>query len=236
MRFCLALAVLLSTTAVSAAEISCTLPASIEPIHAEDPGGRNEQRVLPIASYTLALSWSPQFCRGQGGKASFQCTSGNRFGMTLHGLWPDGAGTTWPQYCKPVDLLSEAQLRKNLCVTPSAQLNQHEWAKHGSCMGVTPRQYFDQSHVLYQALTMPDFDRLSRNRNLTVGDFKDAFARANRGRVPVNAIRVTVTGGRWLDELWLCLDTRYKFTRCKPAQDGGVPNSRRLQIWRGSAG
>lgn len=215
-----------------AAQSACALPTVIEPIHGEDPGGRNEMRRIPISSYTLALSWSPQFCRQQGDKRSFQCNSGNRFGLSLHGLWPDGPGKEWPQYCKPVELLSDAQIRRNLCITPSAQLNQHEWAKHGSCMNVTPAQYFDQSHGLYRSLVWPDMDRLSR-RPLTVGGFKDAFARANRGRVPVNAIRVTVTGGRWLDELWLCLDTRLRFRRCAANQDGGVPNARKLLIWRG---
>ena len=234
MRLSFALAFLAAPVTAEAASISCTLPGAIEPIHADEPNDKTPIRRLPIASYTLALSWSPQFCRGQGGKQSFQCSSGNRFGLTLHGLWPDGAGKEWPQYCQPVALLSETQLRRNLCVTPSAQLNQHEYAKHGSCMGITPAQYFDQSHALYRALNWPDIDRLSRGP-LTVGQFKDAFARANRGRVPVNAIRVTVTGGRWLDELWLCLDTRYKYRRCAANQDGGVPNSRKLMIWRSGA-
>ncbi len=117
------------------------------------------------------------------------------------------------------------RLRRNLCITPSAQLNQHEWAKHGSCMGVTPAQYFDQSHGAVPSLVWPDMDRLSR-RPLTVGQFKDAFARANRGKVPVNAIRVTVTGGRWLDELWLCLDTRLQFRRCAaPTRMAGCPTA-----------
>ena len=235
MRISLGLALLLAPALAQAAAPGCALPPTLDSIHAEDANDKNPMRQLPIASYTLALSWSPQFCRGQGDKPSFQCTGGQKFGLTLHGLWPDGAGKDWPQYCKSVELLSDAQLRRNLCVTPSAQLNQHEWSKHGSCMGVTPAQYFDQSHGLYQALVWPNIDRLSR-RPLTVGQFKDAFARANRGRVPVNAIRVTVTGGRWLDELWLCLDTRYKYRRCATNQEGGVPNSRKLMIWRGGAG
>lgn len=235
MRTLVGLAILLTPIAAQAAPLSCALPQLIAPIHSEDANDQNPARRLPIASYTLALSWSPQFCRGQGDKQSFQCTGGQKFGLTLHGLWPDGAGKDWPQYCKPVELLSEAQLRRNSCTTPSAQLNQHEWSKHGSCMGVTPAQYFDQSRGLYQALNWPDMDRLSR-RPLTVGRFKDAFARANRGKVPVNAIRVTVTGGRWLDELWLCLDTRYHYRRCAANQEGGVPNSRKLLIWRGGQG
>ncbi len=233
---CSLLFVALAVPAVAnAASTTCALPNMIEPVRADGPSDKTPVRRLAIASYTLALSWSPQFCRGQGGRQSFQCTSGNRFGLTLHGLWPDGAGKDWPQYCRPVELLSEAQLRRNLCITPSAQLNQHEYAKHGSCMYVSPAQYFEQSHALYRALNWPDIERLSR-RPLTVGQFKDAFARANRGRVPVNAIRVTVTGGRWLDELWLCLDTRYRYRRCAANQDGGVPNGRKLMIWRGGAG
>jgi ribonuclease T2 len=115
------------------------------------------------------------------------------------------------------------------CTTPSAQLIQHEWAKHGTCMGTTPDAYFATSSGLYARLRYPDMDALSR-RPLTVGQFTAAFAAANPG-IPATSVRVTATKG-WLDELWLCLDTSYNYTRCKTGTGGLAPNAR-LKIWRG---
>lgn len=116
-----------------------------------------------------------------------------------------------------------------LCSTPSAQLIQHEWAKHGTCMGTTPAAYFARSSAMYAKLRYPDMDALSR-RPLTVGQFAAAFAQSNPG-IPASAIRVTAKSG-WLDELWLCLDRRFAYERCKP-NTGGLPGNARLKIWRG---
>lgn len=197
----------------------------------ELPSADQPRRVLPIGGYTLAITWGPEFCRNGGfaPSARFQCGSGNRFGFTLHGLWPDGIGKQWPQYCTTTDLVPPAVIKGMLCSTPSAQLIQHEWAKHGTCMGTTPAAYFARSSAMYAKLRFPDMDALSR-RPLTVGQFAAAFAASNPD-IPATAIRVTAKSG-WLDELWLCLDTRFAYTRCK-AGSGGLPANARLKIWRG---
>lgn len=220
--------------AAHAQAINCAVPADVPRPRPDSPDLRNPRRVLPIASYTLALSWAPQYCKENGTRdsAAMQCGSGNKFGFTLHGLWPDGAGRDWPQYCKSVPLLSEATIRANLCATPSAQLLQHEYAKHGSCMPGTADDYFRRSTTLYAAIRYPDMDRLSRQRNLTVGSFATAFARANRG-ISAQSVRVTTTREGWLDELWLCLDTRFRYERC--TQGGGAASSTPLKIWRGTS-
>lgn len=219
--------------------ISCAVPADIARPRPDTPDQRNPRRDLPIASYTLALSWAPQFCKDNGTRDSsvMQCGGstgqpGNRFGFVLHGLWPDGAGKDWPQYCRSVPILSEATIRKNLCATPSAQLLQHEYAKHGSCMPGTAEDYFTRSTSLYATIRYPDMDRLSRQRGLTVANFSNAFARANRG-VTARSIRVTTTRGGWLDEIWLCLDTRFRYESC--TQGGGVKPNTPLKIWRGNS-
>jgi ribonuclease T2 len=160
-----------------------------------------------------------------------QCGS-NRFGFTLHGLWPDGPGMDWPQYCRAVPILSESTIRANLCATPSAQLLQHEYAKHGSCMVGSADDYFRRSTRLYAAIRYPDMDLLSHRRGLTVGSFSTAFARANPG-INAGAVRVTTTKDGWLDEIWLCLDTRFRYERC--TQSGGARPGRPLRIWRGSS-
>ena len=210
----------------------CSVPAALPRPHADLPTSKQPRRVIPIGSYTLALTWSPQYCRGKrAGDDSFQCGQGNRFGFTLHGLWPDGEGKTWPQYCKPVALLPQPVVRKNLCATPSVQLLQHEYAKHGSCMGVTPAAYFARSNALYGRLRFPDMDALSRRSRLTAGQLAQAIARANPG-IAANMMRITATRDGWLDEVWLCLDKRLRYRAC-PAHQGGLTGNAPLKIWRG---
>jgi len=216
--------------AAIAQPISCSVPTQVERPRPDLPDPRVGKRVLPTASYTLAISWSPQFCR-EHDASSFQCAAGSRFGYVLHGLWPDGAGKDWPQYCRPVELLPEATLRANLCSTPSAQLQQHEWAKHGSCMNVTADDYFRRSTGLFGRLRFPDMDALSRRGGLNAGALATAIARANPGIAP-NMVRVTATKGGWLDEIWFCLDLQLRYARCSRAQDGGIASSARVKIWR----
>lgn len=214
---------------VQAQAHSCSIPQQIERPRPDTPDTRNPVRNLPTASYTLAITWSPQFCKGQGAP-SFQCNTGNRFGFTLHGLWPDGAGKDWPQYCRPVELLPEATLRANLCATPSAQLLQHEWAKHGSCMKGSADDYFRRSTALFGRLRFPDMDALSRRGGVTVASLSAAIARVNPGISP-GMMRVTTTRGGWLDEVWLCLGLNFRYRQC-PANAGGERSTTRVKIWR----
>ncbi|MGH6613600.1 ribonuclease T2 family protein [Sphingomonas sp.] len=219
--------------AAQAQAYKCAVPGMVPDPRPDLASAKEPQRVLPIGGYTLAITWAPQYCRDNGREPSarFQCGSGNRFGFTLHGLWPDGLGKTWPQYCTATAIVPRPVIRSTLCSTPSAQLIQHEWAKHGTCMGTTPAAYFGQSTKLFGGLRYPDMDRLSR-RPLTVSRFAAALAAANPG-LPASAIRVTGKRGGWLDEVWLCLDKRFRYERCK-AGSGGLSSRTTLKIWRGS--
>ncbi len=214
---------------------SCSVPAGgIERVRPDLPSEREPARTLPVASYTLAITWAPQYCRDNGDRPTsrFQCGAGNRFGFTLHGLWPDGADKTWPQYCQATAIVPQAVIKRQLCSTPSAQLIQHEWAKHGTCMpGYRPARYFRQSSSLYAKLRYPDMDALSR-RPLTAGQFAVAMAGVNPG-LRADMMRITTTRQGWLDEVWICLDTRFRYRRC-PAHAGGVNDGTALTIWRGA--
>jgi ribonuclease T2 len=227
-------AVLMAAPAVASAQAyRCAVPADLPRPRPDLPSQSQPRRVLPIGGYTLAITWAPEYCRSHSrdGSARFQCGAGNRFGFTLHGLWPDGEGATWPQYCRAAPLLSADVLRRNLCATPSVQLLQHEYAKHGTCMGISPTQYFARSTRLYGRLRYPDMDALSRRSRLTAGAFAAAFARANPG-ISANMMRITATRQGWLDEVWLCLNTRFAFQAC-PAHQGGLAPTAPLKIWRG---
>lgn len=231
-RLFAALALLGIPVAGHAQALRCALPAELPTAHADLPSAEQPQRVVPIGGYTLALSWAPQFCRDRSGDASarIQCGGGNRFGFVLHGLWPDGEGKDWPQYCTAIGFVDPATVRRALCATPSVQLIQHEWAKHGTCMARTPADYFARSNALYRALRYPDMTALSR-RPLTAGQLASAIARANPG-LRAGMMRITAAKGGWLDEIWLCLDRRQHYATC-PAHQGGVAASSRLKIWRG---
>jgi ribonuclease T2 len=219
----------------SAQALSCDAPANIAVPKPAGPSVSEPVRALPIGAYTLALSWSPQYCRNARGDASFQCGQNARFGFVLHGLWPDGQGAQWPQYCHPTTVLPPPVIREMLCTTPSVDLMQHEWAKHGTCGWSDPAVYFRTGRSLYQTLRFPDMMALSRRRDLTVGMFRDSLARAN-AQVPgltASAIRVRAGRSGWLEEVWLCLDRTMAYARCGTGQQGGTDPGQRLKIWRG---
>lgn len=220
--------------AAPAQALSCALPATVPVPKPAGPSASEPVRRLPIGAYTLSLSWSPQYCRTAEQKSSFQCGGKARFGFVLHGLWPDGRGAQWPQYCHPASILPAREVRAMLCTTPSADLIQHEWARHGTCGWRDPAAYLATARTLYRPLHYPDMAALSRRPALTVGQFRDMVARANSAIPGLNAdsIRVRTKDG-WLSELWLCLDRNMAHGRCGPGQRGGAALGQRLKIWRG---
>lgn len=224
----LALAVVLPSAA-HAQLTSCQLPARLPVPKLAQASQSEPRRLMPIRSYTLALSWSPEYCAGRGGAGSFQCSQqgGNRFGFVLHGLWPNGAGNSWPQYCRPAQRLTPAILRANLCATPSVDLLQHEWAKHGTCMSRTPTAYFKQARGLFGRLRFPDMAALMRGDVLTVEAFKRALITANaraKPALPEESVRVRLTREGWLDEVQICFDERLKYTACPPQSRDIAPD------------
>ncbi|GGO97592.1 ribonuclease T2 family protein [Stakelama pacifica] len=216
----------------AAQSYQCNIPERIAPPHAEGPTQGQPRRVLPIGGYTLAISWSPQQCAHRSDiSSSFQCDPENRFGFTLHGLWPDGKRENqWPQYCKAAPVLPQTVIRRHICTTPSAQLLQHEYAKHGTCTGMTPTTYFATSARLFGNLRYPDMAALSRKRDLTAGQLARAIAAANPG-ITTRMMRLTADKRGWLQEVWLCLDTRLRYRAC-PAFEKSLPDDQPIRIRR----
>ena len=229
------LVAIVAPAAVQAQAASCELPAVLPRPIADGPSAREPKRVIPIGGYTLALSWSPEYCRTRQASARdrIQCGGGNRFGFTLHGLWPDGRGKTWPQYCAATGLLPESVIRSNLCATPSAQLLQHEYAKHGTCMTPDPARYFATSTRLYRGIAYPNMAALSRKPQ-TTASFTRAFARANP-RLRPDMIRLNVNRKGWLEEVWLCLGTDMAPRACPNTGEGAKADAP-VRIWRGTTG
>ncbi|BBD98631.1 ribonuclease T [Sphingobium amiense] len=229
-RALLPLIALAAPATAMAQETQCRIPVILPRPQVEGPSADEPKRVLPIGSYTLAVSWSPAYCaRSKGGaKDDFQCRSGHDFGFTLHGLWPDGYGKEWPQYCKPAPVLPRKVVRDHLCATPSVQLIQHEWVKHGTCMPTTPTKFFALSRKLYRALRYPDMAELAARPSLSARSFATAFAAANRG-MRADMLKLNVNRDGTLGEVWICMNRQFRYTRC-PAHQGGVNDGSRIAI------
>lgn len=227
----LAVAALAPGTAAAQA-YQCRIPQGPISVPKIDRDGPVRQQ--PIEGYTLALSWSPEYCRWREARAEDrrQCSGqAGRFGFVVHGLWPEGSGSEWPQWCPVRRPLSGREIARNLCMMPSETLVAHEWAKHGACMSHRPESYFKITRILWSSLRWPDFDRLSRQDALTAGDLRRAFAEANRYWEPEH-VGVKLNERGWLEELRLCYRQDFMPAACD-ARRFGPQDSTPVKIWRG---
>jgi ribonuclease T2 len=225
-----ALALALAPVPALAQAYQCTLPgrvAPVPPVQADGPARR-----APIGGYTLAASWSPDYCKTSRDTGAMQCSDRfGRFGFILHGLWPEAPRGAFPQWCQRAAVPPPAVLRRHLCMTPSAALLAHEWAKHGTCMARNPEQYFKVSAILWRSIRWPDADRLSRRKGLTAGDLRRAFVLANPAWRD-DQIGIDLSRNGWLREVRLCYSRRFLPTRCDRRRLG-ASDATPIRIWRG---
>ena len=211
----------------------CAIPQNLPDAKIEYPPNDKARRSTPVTNYLLSLSWSPEYCKSKGKSNETQCRGeAGRFGFVLHGLWPETDGSDYPQWCAPAKPLSRAVVRDNFCMTPSVDLLQHEWAKHGTCMTSDPERYFKPARIMYNVMRYPDMARMSRDRNLTVGTFRLNFARSNPGIRP-EMIRVLKSKDNWLKEVHVCLNKDFRPQRC-PSHVSMPSDRSKIKIWRGS--
>ena len=221
----------------TAQDWQCKAPATL-PRPTIEP--QEEIRRTPVSGYTLALSWSREFCRGREKDPAMALQCGGKigdFGFIVHGLWPNAAGPDYPIWCRKARLLSRKVVADHICMSPIVQLLQHQWAKHGSCMVRRPETYFGAAKLLFEAIEFPDMDRLSRQGEkddvpLNAAGLADAFATDNDG-LPANAVRFKSNERGWLQEVRICLDKKFKPTAC-PRHISGARDKAEIKIWRGS--
>lgn len=219
MRLVLTLLACLSLTACAAGEAGvaaappaeCAVPDKIEAIPAEvGPADKVVADFTPD-TYLLAIAWQPEACRSKAADTSdpSACESGRIW--TLHGLWPNSADGKHPRYCRPSQALTEATVRRNFCMIPSARLQQHEYAAHGVCAWDTPDAYFDRSRKLWEGLRKPALTEAA----ITAGALRDAFAAANPN-LPREAVAIATGQDNRLREVRLCHDLAFKPAACAP--------------------
>ena len=234
MRWLVTLLALLIPQAAFAA-LDCSPPAHVAAPHSVGPSDTEPARQARVVGYTLALGWAPEYChRRHGAEDAFECNGPLAHRFVLHGLWPDAADPKgWPEYCHAAALLPEPLLKANMCMTPSAQLLQHEWAKHGSCMAATPEAYFAKASAAFAALRFPHVGALAHDRELTSAALQKAFAEANPG-TPPQAFAIMANRAGWLEEVHLCLGLDMRPRAC-PAGAGSADPAKLLRIESGSA-
>lgn len=215
---------------VQAQAPQCPIPADL-PTPRLETAPPGSAKILPLTGFVLAMTWSPQFCKSRTDDRRFasQCGAQPPFGFILHGLWPDAEGQSEPRWCRRAPLLSREIIRQTFCATPSPQLMQREWAKHGSCITTDPDRYFSTARSLFAAIAVPDMNSLSR-QGVTVADVKSAFVARNPALRP-EMIRVNLSDLGWLEEIRVCYGRDYRPRAC-PRDIGGAGDGSRVRIWR----
>ena len=115
------------------------------------PRPTSRSRVLPIGGYTLAMTWARNSAAAAVTPAArFQCGGGNRFGFTLHGLWPDGVGKDWPQYCAATPRAAASDGHAQSCARRRRRnCSSTNGPSTAPACGLTPAGYFAQVERLY---------------------------------------------------------------------------------------
>jgi ribonuclease T2 len=174
----------------------------------EDPGPRQcgpgnlaglESRVPRIACwasgfdfYVLALSWSPAYCLAEGAAP----TGSNALKTVIWALSCMVSGRrTKP--ATPNSALARTRARALATgpglsrLLPSMGLIGHQWRKHGSCSGLTQRDYFDVTRAARERISIPANSRSNafparstrRGRRCLHCGQSGALARRDRGQV-----------------------------------------------------
>jgi ribonuclease T2 len=165
--------------------------------------------------YVLALSWSPSYCAAEGPRANRQqCASGRPYGFVVHGLWPQYE-RGYPQDCdtsQPRDV-PFSQARQLSDIMPSTGLVTYEWRKHGSCTGLTQKDYFSvMRHAVERVSIPPAYRQPTPRPPVNPLVLEQAFLSANPG-LEQDGIAVTCDSD-YLREVRICLTKDLNFRTC----------------------
>jgi ribonuclease T2 len=171
--------------------------------------------------YTLVLNWSPTYCEGEGrGDGGQQCSGMRPYAFVLHGLWPQYQ-RDWPEFCRtrerpwvPDDLIDSM-----LDIMPSKRLIIHEYRKHGTCSGLSPRDYYSTARKMFETIKIPDqFKRPAQAITLAPEDVKREFLKNNPDLQP-EMIEVSCNRNR-LRDVRICYNRDGKLRNCGDNERG----------------
>jgi ribonuclease T2 len=157
--------------------------------------------------YLLNLSWSPEFCHSH--PAAAQCAVHSTF--VLHGLWPQNSDGTWPQNCSTTPGPADPSRYSDIYSDPS--LLQHEWAKHGTCSGLSPDGYFSAARKSFKAIRIPpQLAGLKTQASLPPDQILSLVTAANP-QIPEADLAVSC-GNNYLTAIEVCLNKSFQPIPC----------------------
>lgn len=164
--------------------------------------------------YLLSLSYAPNFCAQPGQHDAEECAPGKLLGFVAHGLWPQGNEGRGPENCGssavPPDTISDA-----LKYLPSEALINHEWKTHGTCSGLSVKDYFAAVKRAREGVSIPQYLRSpSLKRDMAPSEIVRSFIQSNAS-YPTDSFRVAcITSTRELQEVRVCLDKNLSPISC----------------------
>ncbi|MFN3954913.1 MAG: ribonuclease T2 family protein [Pararhodobacter sp.] len=124
------------------------------------PGGaaQTQDRAGEFDHYLLAVSWVPGLCATQTLRGDDpRCAPRAGLGWIVHGLWPQHAGGSWPEYCRsPHPNPSHAETARQMDLFGSTGAAWHQWNKHGRCTGLSAQEYFALTRHAVGRLALPE--------------------------------------------------------------------------------
>jgi ribonuclease T2 len=177
---------------------------------------RRQNRPGQFDFYVLSLSWSPSFCDSAGERGTppqDQCGA-RPYSFVVHGLWPQYE-QGFPEFCQvPAPRLDRNIVSSMLDLMPAPRLIFHEWDRHGTCSGLSPRAYFDTVRKARAQVKIPDaYVELTQALTVTPDEIEEAFVAANPG-LSRGAIAVTCDNRR-LQEVRICMSKEFGFRDCE---------------------
>lgn len=177
--------------------------------------------------YVLSLSWSPTYCAMRtDAPRSRQCESKANFGFVVHGLWPQYE-RGYPEFCSSREprRVPTALGEEMFDIMPSMGLIGHQWRKHGSCTGLSQRDYLATTRRAFDRIRIPE--RVSDGKarmSLSADEIEQMFVSANPGMTKQGI--AAKCEGRQLEEVRICLTTDLRFRDCEEVDRGGCRRDR----------
>lgn len=198
--------------------LSFCILASAAAVLARGRGGEGQQGVPgQFDFYVLSLSWAPSFCALERGRAAArrpQAECGyHPYGFVVHGLWPQN-NRGYSESCQvPPPRLPRSIVAAMLDLMPAPRLVYNEWDRHGTCSGLSPRDYFATIRQARAAVQIPpQLHDLQNPIEATPAAVEAAFIKANPG-LGQDDIAVGCQGRRFT-EIRICLSKNLKFRAC----------------------
>ncbi|MCY0094529.1 ribonuclease T2 family protein [Hoeflea ulvae] len=181
---------------------------------------------LPLGTgfdfYVLAMSWSPAYCEIEGAGANQQqCDEDRDLRFVIHGLWPQFE-KGYPEFCATgePDRVPSSLGRDYTDIVPSMGLIGHQWRKHGSCSGLSQKDYFRVLRAASDRVRVPaEFSMSNLPAQMDAMEAEAAFVGANPGMAG-DGIAISCTRGM-LREVRICLTPSLDFRACGDVDRGG---------------